>query len=42
MMFQILLNHLLGYIPCTPNSITYCPKVTPPIFFAQKGKFLLK
>jgi hypothetical protein len=28
--FKIFLNHLISYIACTPNTITYGPKMSPP------------
>ena len=41
-MFKIFLYHFISYIPCTPNSITYRPKMSSPIFFAKLRIFFLQ
>ena len=42
MVFQILLHHFIGYHTCTPCSISYRPKVSPPIPLPQLRKLLLQ
>ncbi len=41
-MLKIFLYHLIGYITCTPSTITYSPEVTTPVSFRQLWIFLLQ
>ena len=41
-MFQILFDHLIRYIPCTPGAIANRPKVATPIALLQLWKLFLK
>ena len=41
-MLKVLFYHLIRYIPCAPYTITYSPKMSPPITLRQIGIFFLK